>query len=192
LSRVLSEHEPGIPDLAELASIGAVVFIPFGGGNPLSWTTRLESLHCPEFHLYDRELPPESTARLIAATRVNQRPGCCAFVTTNRALENYLHPQALTEASGGECLVTFGPEDCVATRAAQHCHQRRSHRAWRDVPRLERTKLIQKSKRWLNTVAVRHMSAALLEESDPQKDVRHWLRTIQTMLSGGRCGSSPF
>src|SRR5690606_12522795 len=130
----LSAADPAVPNLSGLAASGELVFLPFGGGSPLPWATRLASLGCRELHLYDRELPPESTFRQIAAARVNARPGCRAFVTTPRSLENHLHPEAIRQASDGACTVEFSPDDCVATRVAQDLQQRRSRRAWSELP----------------------------------------------------------
>jgi hypothetical protein len=189
LSGILSAADPALPNLLELAASGDIVFIPFGGGSPLSWGTRLASLGCREFHLYDRELPPESAFRQIAAARVNARPGCQAFVTSSRSLENSLHPQAIRDASGGECTVEFGPDDCVATLVARDLHRRRSPRDWNDLSRFEQTRLVQKAKRWLNTVAVRHMTPELLQASDPRGDIARWLQTIRSMLPASRCAS---
>lgn len=186
LSGILSASDAALPNLSELADSGDLVFIPFGGGSPLSWATRLASLRCPEFHLFDRELPPESAWRQIAAARVNARPGCQAWVTTPRSLENYLHPAAMVHATSGACVVDFGPDDCVATVVARDLQQRRGPRDWSDLSRFQRSKLVQKTKRWLNTTAVRHMTSELLEASDPHGDIVHWLKTIQAMLPAPR------
>jgi hypothetical protein len=181
MSGILSAADPALPNLSRLCDSGQVVFLPFGGGSPLSWATRLASLGCREVHLYDRELSPESELRRSAAALVNARRGCRAFVTTPRSLENYLHPQAVREASDGECSIAFGSDDCVATLVARDIHQRRVGRSWEDLSRWERSRLVQKSKRWLNARAVRSMTPELLATSDRSGDVVQWLRTIARM-----------
>ena len=180
VSQILAHDSALIPNLDELADRGSVIFVPFGGGNPLPWTSRFASLHCPEFHLNDRELPPESTFRYLAAGRVTQRRGCRAFVTTPRSLENYLHPRAIVQAGGAH--VSFRPDDCVATELARQAVERTAGREWKGYSHRERQKHVQRAKRWLNTVAVKHMTAELLAESDPTGDISMWLRTIQLML----------
>jgi hypothetical protein len=72
ISQILAIDIAEVPDLERLAETGDLIFVPFGGGNPLPWTDRLAPLGCREVHLYDRELSPESTLRYLAAGRVNQ------------------------------------------------------------------------------------------------------------------------
>ena len=88
LSATLAESDPTFPDLGKLESRGWLVFVPFGGGDVRAWSERFAPLGCPEFHLYDRELPPETMARRAAVTSANQRANCRAFLTSKRSLEN--------------------------------------------------------------------------------------------------------
>lgn len=78
LSRLLRETDPTVLDLPSLERRGLVIFIPCGGGSLVSWSDRLAPLRCSEFHLYDREIPPETALREVAIDRVNRRPRCCA------------------------------------------------------------------------------------------------------------------
>ena len=78
-----------------MESQGQVVFLPFGGGDILSWPERLAPLRKSEFHLYDREQSPETDVRRTAIDRVNLRANCRGALTTKRSLENYLHPLAI-------------------------------------------------------------------------------------------------
>ena len=41
------------------------------------------------------------------------------------------------------------------------------------------------AKRWLNSEAVSHMTPALLDEQDPQGDVRSWLKAIARLADNG-------
>ncbi len=45
-------------------------------------------------------MPPETEIRREVAQVVNLRPGCHAFLTGKRSLENYLHSAAIYEARG--------------------------------------------------------------------------------------------
>jgi hypothetical protein len=177
---MLAVQNQDIPNLDELAEQGAVIFVPFGGGNPLPWTDRFRPLRCCEVHLYDREIPPESTFRYLAAGRVNQRSDCRAFLTTPRSLENYLHPLAIAQAGGVD--VCFGPDDCVATELASRTVLMTTGRTWGHFSHRERQKHVQRAKRWLNTVAVKSMTPELLAESDPNGDILQWLRVIESIL----------
>jgi hypothetical protein len=146
LSSTLAREDPSLPDLAALVEDNQIVLIPIGGGNPLDWTHRFAALGSPEFHLFDRESPPESVYGQLAAARVNARINCLAFVTTPRALENYLHPVAIAAANPFFETIEFGPDDCVPTMAARLCHEAVSRTPWRELNRFQRAKLAQKAK----------------------------------------------
>jgi len=188
ISGILARGDPSIPDLGALNRIGRLVFIPFGGGSPLPWVTRLAPLACPELHLYDREIPPEDIARRLAAALVNDRPHCAAFLTASRALENYLHARAISDAAGFT-MPCFPNDADVPSLVAQCWYERRSLNPWTSLSRFERSKLTQRSKRWLNRTAVTHMTPALLAESDPDGDVGLWLRTAATLIQP--CRAAP-
>ena len=179
LSRRLSQGDDAIPNLQQLNNAGSIVFVPAGGGNLASWTDRFEPLRCPEFHLYDREIPPETERRLEVVSYVASRRGCRAFVTGKRALENYLHPLAIAAAGGGQ--VHFGDDDCVTGIVARTWYE--PGRIWADLPKCARARFSQRTKRWLNTVAVEQMTAELLRESDPADDIRRWLKIIGHMTA---------
>lgn len=177
LSRRLSSTDASIPDLQALASAGRVVFVPFGGGNPAAWSDRFAPLQCPEFHLYDRESSPETELRQAAVARVLSRPLCRAFLTGKRALENYLHPAAITAAGGGE--VDFGDDDCVTSLVARSWYE--PGRVWNELSWRVRSRFCQRAKRWLNTIAVDQMTAEWLNRSDPAGDIEGWFRIIAHM-----------
>lgn len=177
LSRQLSQADSSFPSLADLKNSGRIVFVPFGGGNLTAWTDRFEPLGCPEFHLYDREMPPETERREAAAAFVASRSGCRSFMTSKRALENYLHPKAIAAAGGGE--ISFDEDDCVTSVLARAWFE--PGRIWRELPGGVRSRFSQHAKRWLNTVAVEQMTPELLDESDPAGDIRTWLQTIAAM-----------
>jgi hypothetical protein len=181
LSHRLAAELLHVPDLRELAAAGRVLFVPFGGGNPRAWADRLAPLGCHEFHLYDRELEPESTLRFCCRDRVNARPGCRAFVTSKRSLENYLHPQAILAAGGGE--VSFGDEENVAALVAQSWYERKPQLSnWSELRPKTRVRWRECAKVWLNSVAVEHMTPAWLTERDPEGELLGWLSVISEML----------
>jgi hypothetical protein len=100
ISRMIHTERPDPPDLTELECRGELIFVPMGGGNLAHWTQRFAVLGKAEFHLLDRETPPETFLRQALARRAHARRRCRAFVTLKRALENYLHPDAIFEARG--------------------------------------------------------------------------------------------
>ena len=181
LTANLSRDDPTLPDLGILERDGHLVFVPFGGGDVLAWSDRFAPLRCAEVHLYDREIPPETAIRREAVLRVNARPHCQAFVTTKRSLENYLHTTALVHAGGVE--LEFDDEACVAEcLARQQSEVLNFNPSWDHLSRRTKSRLTNRAKRWLNTVAVEHLTRELLAESDSQGEVLHWLRTITELM----------
>lgn len=167
-----------VPNLHQLQADGRVALVPLGGGDPATtWPDRLRALELPEFHLYDREQVPETEVRRRAVARVNTRHGCCAALTGKRCLENYLHPQAIAAAGGIE--LAFGDDDPVSMLLAR---RRFEHAwpfgSWDGLTRRAQRRLAASAKRWLNRVAVGHMTAELLAERDPAGELLGWLRTM--------------
>jgi putative ATP-dependent endonuclease of OLD family len=162
-----------------------LIFVPFGGGDLWLWVDRFAALGTPEFHLYDRESPPETELRRRAAALVNMRPSCRARLTSKRSLENYLHPAAIREASGIELEVS---DNChVADLIARHCHLRQGGEPpWDELPRPTHKRRRNRVKKWLVTKAVDRMTPERLAERDPDGEVRSWFETIACLAQGSR------
>ena len=181
ISLTLHRADGNLPNLAAMEQRGEMIFIPFGGGSVRNWTERLAPLNLPEFHLYDQELPPETELRQQAADVVNQRAGCKAVLTAKRCLENYLHPEAIRLA--GQIDVKFGDFDCVAELTARElAEQRLPDLVWQLQPRRSHHRMANRAKRWLNTIAADHMTADLLNERDPQGEIRSWLVSLSSLI----------
>jgi hypothetical protein len=155
----------------------------------MCWTDRLAPLGSPEVHLYDRESGAATAPRLRAAEIINRRPGCRAFVTDKRALENYFHPDCLREARGID--VVFGDHDDVAALVARHAWDRgdKSIR-WSALPPRARRRLRDKVKVWLNNEAVMRMNLDRLADRDPAGELVSWLSTIGRLASHSAVGES--
>ncbi|WP_186767406.1 ATP-dependent endonuclease [Blastopirellula retiformator] len=181
ISPILHQSDPSLPNLAELEALGKLIFIPFGGGHVRAWSDRLAPLNLPEFHLYDHELPPETEYRQEAADCVNQREHCSAVLTRKRSLENYLHPQAIEIAGGFP--ISFDDFDCVADLAAKCLYQQGViDKPWELQSLRARSRMANRAKRWLNTVAVGHMTPELLRERDANGELIGWFRTMSSMI----------
>jgi putative ATP-dependent endonuclease of OLD family len=136
-----------------------------------------------EVHLYDREQQPETDVRLRAVAQVNARPGCHAALTSKRCLENYLHPLAIAAAGGSE--LDFGDDDSVSLLLARHRYEQSSPSlSWDCLARRSQRRLSAQAKRWLNRLAVEHMTAALLADRDPAGELLGWLQIIQELVPG--------
>lgn len=181
ISRMLYQAQASPVNLAELTTQDKIVIVPLGGGISAGWWNRFAPLGCPEFHLLDREQEPQTSQRTQLAGRVNSRPGCHARITSKRSLENYLHPAAIFQAGGGD--VRIDDEDCVIQKLV--CGRLRATHpgvSWDSLSPRTRQRLKYRSKRWLNTKAVEHMTMELLAQQDPAGEILEWLSTILTLL----------
>lgn len=182
LSQKLSVADGEIVNLVDLEARGEVVFMPTGGGDLASWSQRLAPLGCAEFHLYDREQSPETELREQVVARVNQRPRCYAALTSKRTLENYLHPDAIAQASGVQ-LAYSDRDDVAALFAEQRFQQSHPQLPWDQLPLRARKRLANQAKRVLNVRVVECMSRELLAKSDPADEVQTWYRAIQQLAA---------
>jgi hypothetical protein len=181
-SAILKADDDALPDLSHLERRGRIVFVPFGG-DPRNWVFRFAELGSPEFHLFDRELPPATEVRRDSARIINLRSGCRATITSKRSIENYLHWNAILEARGVE--VRFSDDDDVADLVAERCFLRQHPvDRWSELSARTRRRLRNRAKSWLNTLAVDRMCAARFAERDPCGEIRGWLRMIAEMAGG--------
>ncbi|MDB5389501.1 MAG: hypothetical protein JWM11_5147 [Planctomycetaceae bacterium] len=177
LTARLQLEDPSIPYLGLLEQIGRVIFVPFGGGRIVSWSNRFAALKCPEFHLYDREIAPETAIRQEVVALINRRPNCRALLLNKHSLENYLHSAAISDAGGG--LIQVSNDTRMSTVVARNWFLCRPHdREWEELSPRARRRMANQAKRWLNTDAVDRMTLAMLIQSDPAGELLSWLRAI--------------
>jgi hypothetical protein len=180
LSATLHARDPNLPDLASCEQRGRIILIPIGGGDVCGWGERFRTLGLHEFYLCDREASHESRHRQAAIDLVNCRPNCRGFLTRKRAIENYLHPEAIRDACG--VTVQFGDDDDVVECVGGALLG--TSRCWKQLSRTARRHLRDRVKRCLNTHAVAAMTWERLAESDPEGEVVFWLETIHDLLQG--------
>ena len=183
ISSVLIRDGEDVPNLQELEEEGALVFVPLGGSSLALWTHRLASLNRPELHIFDRdEEPPRTSQHQEAADRINARQGAKALLTGKREMENYLHPDAITEAL--EIEIAHSDFADIPDLVAELLHVANGgQRDWHSLDASTRKSKISRAKRVLNNRAVRSMSAERLTAIDGAGDVRSWLAEIQAMLA---------
>lgn len=176
--------DASIPDLAAGEQAGLVIFVPFGGGSVLAWSSRFAPLRCREFHLYDREIEPETPVRQEAVDRINRRPNCHALLLRKRALENYLHTAAIVNSGGG--MIVVNDEESMALAVARDWYHRQPQACpWDALESRTRRRMATRAKRWLNTVAVNAMTLGMLHQRDPAGELLSWLRKIAIAVEGG-------
>lgn len=184
ISRIVHASDATLPDLAEVQKNDKLIFIPRGGGEILAWGTRLAALGLPQFHLADSEQEPETRLRRKEVGILNEIPRCQAVLCEKRALENYLHTDAIYLASG--LRLNFGPYDDVASLAAHRCFERTAIGAnWGSLSMRARKRLRDRAKKWLNSEAVDRMSSDLITEADARGEIRSWFAAIAHLLN--RC-----
>lgn len=179
ISRILAASDSSLPDIIQWESEGTVAFVPNNGASS-PFATGFSSDGPAEFHLLDRETEPKTTQRETQARARNCRPNCQAVLTSKRALENYLHPDAISEASGSEA--GFGDFDAVAEIVARASFQSDESRRWQSLSRRARRRLRDKAKKWLNREAVDCLTPERLAERDPDDEVIGWLQTIAELV----------
>lgn len=183
ISRILHQSDPSLPDLPALEDWGAILFLE-SGGDPTHWATRLAPLRKPELHLIDREAGADSELRRAAARVVNSRPGCRAFITRKRSLENYLHPETVRETR--DLAVDWTDDDSVPELVARKMYaEERAESSWAALPYRVRRRLRDRTKGWLNSEAVERMTVTRLRERDPHGEVESWLRAVGELLARG-------
>jgi hypothetical protein len=176
-------------DLARMELDGELIFFPLGGSNLALWTSRLQNLNRPEFHLFDRDNPPPQPAKYQSeADAINLRPQCKAQITAMKEIENYLHVDAINQAyqSFGISLglaSNFGPFDDVPLGIAQRVHSLSgSTIGWNQLDRKTAANKISNAKAHLNKIAPTFMTKALLDIVDPAGDLLSWFENIRSLL----------
>jgi hypothetical protein len=101
---------------------------------------------------------------------------------SKRALENYLHPQAIQAACGIE--LSFDDHSDVPNLLARKLLERHDGLSWEELPFKGQHRLREKAKKLLNGKAVVHMTPELLRERDRDGEVVSWLRKVDALLRG--------
>lgn len=163
-------HESNPERYPNLMTDPRFAFVPQGGGTLGQWVSNryLMGLGRREFHLYDGDVQ----AYREAAEKVNARQdGSVAFVTNRLMMENYLHPDAIQEAVGLQVQFTHQcnvPEIVVqASKISETVRPMKSH--------------VVKSRLALHGFG--KMTPTLLDESDPDGEVRSWFEHLLKMAS---------
>ncbi|MBI6924135.1 ATP-binding protein [Pseudomonas putida] len=172
LSNALYQSDATLPNLA---SDDRLAFVVLGGGTLEHWVNQhyLRGLNKQEVHIYDGDVPEYAES----ARKVNERGnGSWAVVTTKHEIESYLHKDAISMAFGFQIEITDHPVEGKATPKvfgeAFVAHSG-SGKPLKD----------SNAKRKLAQQAFPCMTAAMLDERDPDGEVRGWLRRLGSMLT---------
>jgi hypothetical protein len=190
LSKVLRLAGVDVLDLEKMELDGELIFFPLGGSSLALWTSRLEPLSRPEFHLFDRDSQPPAMAKYQAeADTINQRVRCKAVITGKREMENYLHFEAINEAYAQQSNITlglttnFGDFDDIPAKIAEIVHSLSgSQKIWGDLEKDVRDRKISSAKRNLNHAAVMLMTIKRLEQIDSDAHVLGWFQEMKRLI----------
>ena len=168
---------------------GEIIFFPLGGSNLALWTSRLENLNRPEFHLFDRDTtPPGKPKYKDSIDEINTRDYCKAICTNKRELENYIHIDAINKAyleNNIDLKLSnkFGDFADVPEEIAKIVHNISSQNNWdTDLNNDDRDKKSSKVKKILNRDAVKYMTKKLLDEVDTDNEVIKWFTEIKQLI----------
>jgi len=187
MARMLRAAGEDAPDLDQLELDGEIIFFPFGGSNLALWASRLQPLNRPEYHICDRDHPPPAPPKYAEhMAAVEAREGCQACVTSKREMENYLHCDAIREVYAGNGLQInlhghLEDFDDVPAIVAERVYTA-SGGDWNALSEEGRADKEKRAKRQLNGPVVAHMTAARLNETDPNNEIRGWLLTIAQLV----------
>ena len=184
ISAMLAAVESDIPDLGAAEKAGTLLFVPLGGSNMGLWITTLAGLDRPEFYLTDRDQAPPAQPKYEQQMAQWTARGCTAWATSKRELENYLHPSTLAAVAPGYTgLGTDNFED-VPLLFAEAVHSAAPGTAdWATISDEKKKDKASLAKKKLNTTCIQNMTPALLDQSDPDDDIRTWLRAIGQALN---------
>jgi hypothetical protein len=189
LARVLRQADCDVFDLEKMELDAELIFFPLGGSSLALWTSRLEPLSRPEFHLFDRDEPPPAAAKYqTEADAINARDRCKAVITGKREMENYLHFEAINEAYARVCNITLGLTanfadfDDVPAKIAERVHAKSgSPTEWEALDEEAKEKKISNAKRNLNECAASMMTKARLDQVDPDGHVLGWFNDMKAL-----------
>ncbi len=189
ISKVLINDGIDVLALDQMEIDGEIIFFPLGGSNLALWTSRLENLNRPEFHLFDRDTtPPGKPKYKDSIDEINTRDYCKAICTNKRELENYIHIDAINKAyleNNIDLKLSnkFGDFADVPEEIAKIVHNISSQNNWdTDLNNDDRDKKSSKVKKILNRDAVKYMTKKLLDEVDTDNEVIKWFTEIKQLI----------
>lgn len=176
-------HDQDDATIVDLSSNESVAFLPLGGSTLKQWVEQrhLRSLNKQEVHIYDLDDADDPPYQEEVDKVNGWGNDSWATLTSKRTMENYLHPDAIQEVFG--FAVAFGPMDDVPELVARRVHEAsEATTLWDDVEEDKRKAKIRKAKRRLNHEVAGRMNIAMLQESDPNGDIKGWLAEIRARI----------
>lgn len=173
LSKALHASDAQIPNLN---TDERFAFIVLGGSTLKHWVADnyLKHLNLPEFHLYDRDVATYQTTVDEVNAR-NDQHGSHATLTDKYEMESYLHPSAIQEAFGFEMVVVDSPNANHHAVPREFALGLANHRGLPNPPN-DNT-----AKKKLAVEAFPKMTSDMIDERDPNGEVRGWFTRLRAM-----------
>ncbi len=168
LSKALNQVDNSIPDLTKDER---VAFVVSGGSTLKHWVNEnyLKPLKRPEVHIYDSDV--KKYGHLVE--EVNKRPDrSWGLLTRKREIENYLHPKVIKDYFNIEVEVT--DFDDIPKKFAI---------PFSELKGFDGTMNDDKAKKQLAEKAFPLMTPDLIEERDPDGEVKGWFRKIADIIN---------
>lgn len=183
-SRILHSADPQIIDLTNSDKVGYVIT----GGSALKHYIEhkhLEGLGKPEVHIYDNDVPDYRIA--VATINGQNNPNKIAFNTTKLELENYLHHDAIIDGYRANGINDLNLNDLTDTQdvplyIAEQMN-RRTNNNWDTLDEDKQKELASDKKKFLNTVAVEHMTIERLSNRNSYNDLVQWFNAIKGYIN---------
>jgi len=174
ISKLLHAEDPTRPNLENDPRIALILL---GGSTLRQWVDGhlLRNIGLPEVHIYDRDmLKLDGTYEYQdAVNKVNARgDGSKAFLTVKREMENYLHPDAITET-----FAMCAPNP-VVVNVTDDCDVEQEIANQLGCAKVQRRAI----KSWLSQESADRMTIARLDARNGKSEIIGWLTEIASHL----------
>lgn len=173
LSKAMNSKYPELPDLTNNKRIA---FVLMGGSTLKHWVNQnyLKELGKPEFHLYDNDV---NTYQQYIDQVNNRDDNSCGQLTQKLEIESYLHKDAILAGFDIEIEI---PDQLNGDGKAT---PKIFAEAFSQKVGLPNPIKDTKAKKFLAERAFPNMTAEMIEERDPNNEVKGWFETINELLN---------
>lgn len=173
LSKAMNLKYTDIPDLT---NDERVAFVLMGGSTLKHWVNQnyLKELRKPEFHLYDNDVKTYQ----LSIDEVNSREDAsCGQLTQKLEIESYLHKDAIV--AGFDISIEIPDQLNSEGKATPKIFAE----AYSQKHGISNPIKDSKAKRFLAERAFPNMTAEMIEERDPNNEVKGWFEKINELLN---------
>lgn len=159
------------PDIIDLENDKRILMVPLGGSILKYWVEKqyFRNLGCPEVHIYDNDVPGYQKS----IDEINSRgDNSWGTLTKKFEIENYLHPDAIKAVYNITVNTDLPNVPKQVANAYYETNKDKLDGKWKDST----------SKTYLSKVFTDAMTCDLLEERDPDGEIKGWFDRMALML----------